>query len=60
MADEAKLTEYAGAYQWEPNALVYLQKWSELSGRNQFVAFDESGELRALYPTGPSLPTLKL
>ena len=51
--DEAKLSEYSGAYQWEPNAFLYLQKWSELSGRNQLVAFDESGEVRTLYPTGP-------
>jgi len=25
--------------------------WSELTGTNQLVAFDESGELRTLYPT---------
>ena len=25
--------------------------WSELTGTNQLVAFDESGEVRALYPT---------
>ena len=49
--DEAKLAEYAGAYQWAPNAFVYLQKWAELSGKNQLVAFDESGEVRTLYPT---------
>lgn len=50
--DEKVLREYAGAYQWDPNVFVYLQMWSEFSG-NQLVAFDESGELRALYPTDP-------
>jgi hypothetical protein len=42
--DEKILREYAGAYQWEPNAWVYLQMWSEFTGKNQLVAFDESGE----------------
>ena len=51
--DEATLRRYAGAYQWEPNAFVYLQIWSELSGSNQLVAFDETGEVRTLYPTEP-------
>jgi dienelactone hydrolase len=51
--DEASLREYAGTYQWEPNAFVYLQIWSELSGSNQLVAFDETGEVRTLYPTEP-------
>jgi pimeloyl-ACP methyl ester carboxylesterase len=27
--------------------------WSELPGTNQLVAFDENGEVRTLYPTGP-------
>jgi pimeloyl-ACP methyl ester carboxylesterase len=49
--DEKVLREYAGVYQWEPNAFVYLQVWNEFTGTNQLVAFDESGELRALYPT---------
>jgi uncharacterized protein len=49
--DEKILREYAGAYQWEPNAFVYLQMWSEFAGKNQLVAFDESGEVRTLYPT---------
>ena len=49
--DEKILREYTGAYQWEPNAFLYLQMWSELTGKNQLVAFDESGEVRALYPT---------
>jgi pimeloyl-ACP methyl ester carboxylesterase len=51
--DEAILRTYAGVYQWEPNAFVYLQLWAELSGTNQLVAFDETGELRTLYPTEP-------
>jgi pimeloyl-ACP methyl ester carboxylesterase len=49
--DEKFLGEYAGTYQWEPNAFVYLQMWSEITGTNQLVAFDESGEVRVLYPT---------
>lgn len=51
--DDATLRGYAGPYQWEPNAFVYLQIWSELSGSNQLVAFDETGEVRTLYPTEP-------
>jgi pimeloyl-ACP methyl ester carboxylesterase len=51
--DEASLREYAGAYQWDGNAFLYLQTWAELAGTNQLVAFDESGELRTLYPTEP-------
>src|SRR6266542_3365191 len=51
--DEKVLHEYAGVYQWERNAFVYLQMWEEFSGfgKPQLVAFDESGELRTLYPT---------
>jgi hypothetical protein len=49
--DEKTLREYTGAYQWEPNAFVYLQMWSEFGGKNQLVALDESGEVRVLYPT---------
>ncbi len=45
------LAEYAGAYRWAPDAFVYLQLWNELTGSDQLVAFDESGEVRALYPT---------
>jgi pimeloyl-ACP methyl ester carboxylesterase len=48
---ENVLREYVGTYEWAPDKFVYLQLWSELSGTNQLVAFDESGELRALYPT---------
>lgn len=49
--DEKALREYAGVYRWSSNACVYLQLWNELSGKNQLVAFDESGEVRTLYPT---------
>ena len=49
--DEAVLREYGGAYQWGPDAFVYLQLWNEFTGTNQLVAFDESGEVRTLYPT---------
>jgi pimeloyl-ACP methyl ester carboxylesterase len=49
--DESVLREYAGVYQWDANALVYLQMWSEFSPTHQLGAFDGSGELRALYPT---------
>lgn len=37
-------------YQWQPNAFLYIQMWSEFTGKNQLVAFDESGEVRTLYP----------
>ena len=52
--DEKVLREYTGVYRWERNAFVYLQMWDELSGfgKPQLVAFDESGEIRTLYPTG--------
>lgn len=49
--DEAVLREYSGVYQWDPDAFVYLQMWSEFTGQNQLVAFDESGEVRTLYLT---------
>jgi pimeloyl-ACP methyl ester carboxylesterase len=52
--EEKVLREYAGAYQWDSNAFVYLQMWNELSGLgkpSQLIAFDESGDVRALYPT---------
>jgi dienelactone hydrolase len=51
--DEAKLREYAGTYQWDGSAFLYLQMWAELAGTNQLVAFEETGELRTLYPTDP-------
>src|SRR6187401_2382290 len=52
--DEKVLREYTGVYQWGPDAFVYLQMWDELSGfgKPQLVAFDESGDVRTLYPTG--------
>ena len=49
--NERALGEYAGVYQWEPDAFLYLQLWNELAGTNQLVAFDESGDVRTLYPT---------
>ena len=51
--DDRALREYAGVYQWGPNAFVYLQMWDEFSGfgKPQLVAFDESGDVRTLYPT---------
>ena len=51
--DEKALREYTGVYRWEPNAFVYLQMWDEFSGfgKPRLVAFDESGEVRTLYPT---------
>ena len=52
--DDATLREYAGVYQWGPDAFVYLQLWNEFTGFDkpgQLVAFDESGEIRVLYPS---------
>src|SRR5437868_4927420 len=49
--DEQVLREYCGTYRWEHGAFLYLQLWSEFTGTNQLVAFDESGEARTLYPT---------
>src|SRR5438067_10333367 len=51
--DESALRERAGVYQWKPDAFVYLQMWDEFSGfgKPKLVAFDESGEVRTLYPT---------
>jgi pimeloyl-ACP methyl ester carboxylesterase len=52
--DEKVLREYTGAYRWGPNAFVYLQLWNEFTGFNkpgELVAFDESGDVRTLYPT---------
>src|SRR4051794_33208854 len=53
--DEPGLREYAGVYRWGPDAFVYLQLWDEFSGfgkPRELVAFDESGEIRTLYPIG--------
>ena len=53
--DEKVLREYTGVYRWEPpGAFVYLQMWNEFSGFSQpaqLVAFDESGDIRVLYPS---------
>lgn len=53
--DENILRDYTGVYQWGPNAFVYLQMWDEFSGfgKPKLVAFDESGEVRTLYPSDP-------
>jgi uncharacterized protein len=51
--DEKVLREYTGVYRWAPDAFVYLQMWNEFSGftsPSQLVAFDESGDIRVLYP----------
>jgi uncharacterized protein len=50
-SDEKRLGEYAGVYRWDGNAFLYLQLWNEFTGKNELVAFDESGEVRTLYPT---------
>ena len=52
--EEKVLREYTGVYRWGPNAFVYLQLWNEFSGftnPSQLVAFDESGDIRVLFPT---------
>ena len=49
---DSALRRYAGVYQWAPDAFVYLQLWNEFTGTNQLTAFDESGEVRTLYPDG--------
>src|SRR5438552_7982134 len=48
--DETVFREFAGVYQWGPNAFLYLQTWDD-GKPGQLVAFDESGEVRTLYPT---------
>src|SRR5215831_1797837 len=62
---DGALSEYAGVYRWAPDAYVYLQLWDEFSGfgkPRELVAFDESGDVRTLYPaakdefvTGPGM-----
>src|SRR5258708_2664533 len=49
--EETVLREYTGVYQWKQDSFVYLQMWTEFASKNQLVAFDESGEVRTLYPT---------
>lgn len=51
--DAKELREYAGSYSWQDGGFVYLQLWSEFTGTNQLVAFEENGEARALYPMAP-------
>jgi uncharacterized protein len=48
--DDESLREYVGTYEWGPDHFVYLQMWSEFRGKNDLVAFDESGEVRTLFP----------
>src|SRR5688572_10763342 len=55
-AGEQVLREYTGVHSWDADAFVYLQLWNEFSGFDkpgQLVAFDESGEVRVLHPSGP-------
>jgi len=47
--DRPSLGQYVGAYEWGPDHFVYIQFWDEL-GKDQLGVFDESGEIRALYP----------
>ena len=49
-ADDESLREYVGTYQWGPDHFVYLQMWNEFRGKNDLVAFDESGDVRTLFP----------
>jgi uncharacterized protein len=51
--DGERLRTYAGVYQWQPNSFVYLQLWEEFGGvgKPTLVAFDESGDVRTLYPS---------
>ena len=51
--DEAALREYTGVYQWDGDEFVYLQLWKMTSfeAPSDLVAFDESGDVRALYST---------
>jgi pimeloyl-ACP methyl ester carboxylesterase len=51
--DESVLRELAGTYQWESGSYLDLEIWSELSGTNQLVALEETGEIRTLYPSEP-------
>ena len=43
---------YTGTYQWGRDRFLYIQLWSEFTGKNDLVAFEESGEVRTLFPTG--------
>lgn len=48
---EEDLRAYEGVYRWGSNDFVYLQIWNEFTGKSDLVAFDESGDVRVLYPT---------
>ena len=51
--EETRLREYTGTYSWGPNAFIYLQMWEEFTGfgkPRELLAFDESGDVRTLYP----------
>jgi hypothetical protein len=48
--DSQSLTKYTGTYEWGPDHFVYLQMWGEFRGKSDLVAFDESGEVRTLFP----------
>jgi uncharacterized protein len=48
--DAQVFRDYAGAYEWKQGGFIYLQPWSELTGKNDLVAFDEAGDVRVLYP----------
>jgi uncharacterized protein len=48
--DGQSLQKFVGTYEWGGDHFVYLQMWSELRGKNDLVAFDESGEVRTLFP----------
>jgi pimeloyl-ACP methyl ester carboxylesterase len=47
--DAKALEGYTGAYQIEPDRFAYIQPWDELGGDHP-VWFDESGDVRSLYP----------
>jgi pimeloyl-ACP methyl ester carboxylesterase len=49
--ERASLARYQGTYEWGPNHFIYVQFWDEL-GKDQLGAFDESGQVRSLYPMG--------
>src|SRR5262245_26190042 len=52
--DENVLRQYAGVYQSDADGFFYLQLWNEFSGFDkpgQLVSFNESGEVRVLFPT---------
>jgi uncharacterized protein len=49
--EERSLREYTGTYEWGSDHFMYLQMWGEFTGKNDLVAFDESGEVRVLFPS---------